>query len=310
MRRGITAAGNWIVDRVKMIDAWPQEERLANVLSVTLSGGGGAHNVLIDLAQMKAPFPLAAIGYVGNDDDGRWLIEEAKEHKVDFSSVVVSMDAPTSFTDVMTVQSTGRRTFFHARGANQLLSDQDIDPGNCKIFHLAYLLLLDRVDPAAPAILKRIRAMGIKTSVDVVSAEKARFAEVVLPAIEHVDYLIFNEIEAGESTGHRIRRADGTVDREALLAAAKDLFRDNLVVIHMPEGALAYSKEGQLYVPSRPVEKIVSSVGAGDAFCAGMLYGLHEEWPIEKCLDLGHRAAAACLGHHTTTGGLRPVAEL
>ncbi len=310
MRRGITAAGNWIVDRVKIIDAWPQEERLANVLSVTLSGGGGAHNVLVDLARMGAPFPLTAIGYVGNDDDGRWLIEEAKENKVDYSGVVVSMEATTSFTDVMTVQSTGRRTFFHARGANRLLSDKDIDPGDCRIFHLAYLLLLDRIDPEAPAILKRIRAMGIKTSVDVVSAEKARFADVVLPAVEHVDYLIFNEIEAAECTGTRIRREDGTVDREALLAAAMTLYRHNLVVIHMPEGALAYSKEGQLYVPSRPVPKIVSSVGAGDAFCAGVLYGLHEEWPIEKSLDLGHRAAAACLGHETTTGGLRPVAEL
>ncbi len=310
MRRGIAAAGNWIVDRVKIIDAWPQEERLANVLSITRSGGGGAHNVLVDLARMKAPFPLIAIGYVGNDEDGRWLIEEAKEYGIDFSRIRVSMDAPTSFTDVMTVKSTGRRTFFHARGANQLLEDGDIDPGNCKIFHLAYLLLLDRIDPAAPAILKRTRAAGIKTSVDVVSAEKARFADVVLPALEHVDYLIFNEIEAGECTGCKIRRDDGSMDRQALLTAAEMLYRDNLVVIHMPEGALAYSREGHLYVPSRPVDKIVSSVGAGDAFCAGVLYALHEEWPIDKALDLGHRAAAACLGHETTTDGLQPVSEL
>ena len=63
-RKGIAAAGNWIVDRVKMIDAWPAEERLANVISVTRGGGGGAHNVLIDLARMKAPFPLVGIGFV------------------------------------------------------------------------------------------------------------------------------------------------------------------------------------------------------------------------------------------------------
>ncbi len=128
--------------------------------------------------------------------------------------------------------------------------------------------------------------------------------------MEHVDYLIFNEIEAGECTGCKIRRDDGSMDRQALLTAAEMLYRDNLVVIHMPEGALAYSREGHLYVPSRPVDKIVSSVGAGDAFCAGVLYALHEEWPIDKALDLGHRAAAACLGHETTTDGLQPVSEL
>ena len=47
-----------------------------------------------------------------------------------------------------------------------------------------------------------------------------------------------------------------------------------------------------------------------DAFAAGLLYGLHEEWPLQQCLDLGHLAAAACMGHETTTGGLRPVSEL
>lgn len=308
-RKGIAAAGNWIVDRIKMIDAWPQEERLANVLSEVRAGGGGAHNVVTGLALMKAPFPLLGIGCVGADEEGRWLIHTARERGIDFSGMRVTPDQPTSFTDVMTVQSTGRRTFFHNRGANQLLEDADIDPGNMKILHLAYLLLLDKVDPVAARILGRVRAEGVKTSVDLVSVEKARFADVVLPAVDHVDYLILNEIEAGECTGQRIR-VDGGVDRAALSSSARKLFRDNLVVIHMPEGALALSKDGELWVSSRRVEKIVSSVGAGDAFCAGVLYGLHEEWPLDKSLDLGHRAAAACLGHETTTGGLRPAGEL
>src|SRR5437867_9323812 len=168
-RKGIAAAGNWIVDRVKIIDAWPVEERLANVISVTRGGGGGAHNVLIDLARMKAPFPLVGIGFVGNDEDGRYLIEEAKDLKVDFSGIRVTLDHPTSFTDVMSVQSTGRRTFFHARGANALLEPDDIEPGECKILHLAYLLLLDKIDPVAPQLLAKIRASGVKTSVDAVS---------------------------------------------------------------------------------------------------------------------------------------------
>jgi sugar/nucleoside kinase (ribokinase family) len=36
----------------------------------------------------------------------------------------------------MTVRSTGKRTFFHNRGANRMLEDDDLDPGNSKIFHL------------------------------------------------------------------------------------------------------------------------------------------------------------------------------
>jgi len=310
-RHGLTAAGNWIVDRVKIIDVWPQEERLAQIISETTGGGGGAHNVLVDLALMKAPFPLRASGVVGNDEDGKFLMAEAFPLGIDISGLRTTRDQPTSSTDVMTVRATGKRTFFHNRGANRMLEDEDLDPGNSKIFHLAYLLLLDRIDPMAARILQRIRATGAKTSVDLVSAERAKFQEVVIPALPHIDYLIVNEIEAGECTGLRIRNADGSFDRDALAEATRRLHRDNLVVVHLPEGAYALSKtEGELWMPSKPVKKIVSNVGAGDAFCAGLLYGLHEEWPLRQCLDLGHTAAAACLGHETTTGGLRPVSEM
>jgi len=309
-RAGITAGGNWIVDRVKTIDTWPQEERLAQILSEAHGGGGGAHNVLVDLALIKAPFPLRAAGVVGNDEDGKWLMAEAFQLGIDISGLRTTREQPTSSTDVMIVRSTGRRTFFHNRGANRMLEDDDLDPGNSKIFHLAYLLLLDRIDPKAARILQRLRSTGVKTSVDLVSAETARFRDLIVPALDHIDYLIVNEIEAGECRGVRIRRGDGSYDRDALAEATRRLHRGNTVVVHLPEGALARSPEGELWVPSKPLKKIVSTVGAGDAFCAGVLYGLHEDWPLLQCLDLGHTAANACIGHETTTGGLRPVSEL
>ncbi len=309
-RHGITCAGNWIVDRVKIIDAWPQEERLVTILSESRSGGGGAHNVAIDLSLMEAPFPVRGVGVVGTDEDGKWLIAEAYRRTIDVSGLRTTKETATSYTEVMTVQASGRRTFFHYRGANRLLVDDDIDPGASKILHLAYLLLLDGVDPHAARILKRIRAMGVKTSVDLVTEELGRTREVVLPALDHIDYLILNELEAGQCAGLEIRKADKSLDRKALSEAAKKLRRDNLVVVHMPEGALALDADGETWVDSKPVKKIVGSVGAGDAFCAGLLYGLHEGWPVRQGLDLGHLAAAACLGHETTTGGLRPVSEL
>lgn len=304
-RSGITCAGNWIVDRVKIIDAWPREERLANVLEEHRGGGGGAHNVCVGLARMAAPFPLRAVGVVGDDEDGRWLLTEAFQNRIDISGLHKTKEAATSYTDVMTVRSSGRRTFFHSRGANSLLRGAHVEWGTSKILHLAYLLLLDGLDAEAPRLLRRARAEGVRTSVDLVSAdERARYKDVVLPCLEHADYLFLNEIEAGHCVGRELKTS------EDLRQAAGELWRDNLVVIHTPEGAFAKSKEGELWLPSKKVEKVVSAVGAGDAFAAGVLYGLHEGWPVQQALDLGHLAAAACLGHETTTGGLRPVAEL
>ena len=52
-----------------------------------------------------------------------------------------------------------------------------------------------------------------------------------------------------------------------------------------------------------------SAVGAGDAFAAGMLYGLHEQWPIVECLQLGHACAAASMRAVSTTAGVGTIAE-
>ena len=49
--------------------------------------------------------------------------------------------------------------------------------------------------------------------------------------------------------------------------------------------------------------------GAGDAFYAGVLFGLHEDWPLARCLDLGNAAAATSLHSPTTSAGIRPWAD-
>src|SRR5436190_6781728 len=115
-RTGVLAGGNWIVDAVKIIDTWPQQDALANIFSTCKGSGGSPFNVLVDLGLMGVSFPLAAVGLVGDDDNGAWIMEQCTRLGVDTAALQKTNAAPTSFTDVMTVQATGRRTFFHARG--------------------------------------------------------------------------------------------------------------------------------------------------------------------------------------------------
>src|SRR6187549_3177988 len=120
-RSGIIAGGNWIVDAVKIIDIWPQQDALANIFSTTKGTGGSPFNVVVDLAVLGAGFPLEAVGLVGEDSNGEWIIEQCSNLGITTTALQKTTAAPTSFTDVMTVQANGRRTFFHARGANALL---------------------------------------------------------------------------------------------------------------------------------------------------------------------------------------------
>src|SRR6516162_5542826 len=132
VRKGILAGGNWILDRTKIIDVYPAQDALANILGETSSNGGGPYNVLKDLARLQAPFPLAAVGLVGDDAAGEYIRQDCQVHGIDTRQLHVTKEAPTSYTDVMTVKSTGRRTFFHQRGANAFLDATHFDLARSK----------------------------------------------------------------------------------------------------------------------------------------------------------------------------------
>jgi sugar/nucleoside kinase (ribokinase family) len=322
-RCGLLAAGNWIIDQVKMIDVYPQRDQLANIRGQSQGTGGSPYNVLVDLARLGAPFPLMAAGLVGQDDLGRTILEDCKRRRIDTHYLQSSPLAPTSYTDVMTELSNGHRTFFHHRGANALWNGAGLDFKKCRarIFHLGYLLLLDALDAPdathgtkAAALLRQARKAGLKTSVDVVSEDSDRFARIVLPALHHADYCILNEIEAGKTTGFTIREKDGSLNTTALRHAAGALLQagvHELVVVHFPEGCFARTRDGGDFWQSSlnlPGKHIAGTAGAGDAFAAGVLLGLHEGWDMPKCLLTGVCVAAASLSHPTCTGGVKSLA--
>lgn len=316
------AAGNWIIDQVKIIDVYPQRDQLANIRSQSQGTGGSPYNVLIDLARLEAPFPLAAAGLVGNDDLGRTILEDCRKHRIDTYCLQTTSLAPTSYTDVMTELGNGHRTFFHHRGANALWNGDGLDfkKVRARIFHLGYLLLLDAMDAPdskhgtkAAALLRQAQAAGLKTSVDVVSEDSDRFARIVLPALKYVDYCILNEIEAGKTTGFAIREAGGALNKTSLRHAAGALLQSGvreLVVVHFPEGSFARTRKGEDFWQSSlniPDRHIAGTAGAGDAFAAGVLLGLHEQWDLQECLLTGACVAAASLSHPTCTGGVKSL---
>jgi sugar/nucleoside kinase (ribokinase family) len=325
LRNGIAAGGNWIVDRVKILDTLPDKGMLGNIRFEKRSTGGAPANVLADLARLKAPFPLSGVGIVGDDDDGRYILNTFTGLGIDTTNIIRTRKVGTSYTDVMTEQSTGERAFFHYRGANALFGPEHvaIKKLQCRIFHLGYLLLLDRMDErdarfgtVAARFLASLREQGIRTSVDVVSEQSNRFKRIVPPALKHVDYLILNEIEAGRTVGRAVRKKNGDLDSAALARVVDELSECGdmeLIAVHMPEGVYIRDRDGKRFsLGSLKLPKgfIKSAVGAGDAFCAGMLYGLHEGWDHYKCARLGTCCAAASLSESGANEGVRHLAAV
>jgi len=322
-RSGILAAGNWIVDHVKVIDLWPSQDALAIIQSQTDGNGGSPFNVLIDLSRLGAAFPLQGAGMIGTDAAGDWILDVCRRYQIDVSSLHRTGTAPTSYTDVMSVASTGRRTFFHQRGANALFSGREVqlESSSAKLFHLGYLLLLDSLDLVCPTfgtksaeLFHRASELGFLTSADVVSEESDRYRQFVLPPLRHLDLLFMNEFEAAHVFDSKIRLDHG-IDRDELLSTADALLRAGVrqwVIIHFPEGILAACSDGRkIFQPSLnlPKDRIKGATGAGDAVTAGVLFGYHEGLPMETCLKYGICAAAACMFHPSSSEGLRLLPE-
>ncbi|MBV9391529.1 MAG: carbohydrate kinase family protein [Verrucomicrobia bacterium] len=322
-RQGILCAGNWLVDYIKIIDTWPAQETLANTISESRAGGGSPFNVLIALARLGADFPLQGAGLIGDDEPGEWILQTCRGFDIDVSFMRQTKEAKTSYTDVMTVQKTGRRTFFHYRGTNALLDEDliDLERSHARHFHLGYLLLLDRLDQPgtrsgtkAADLLLRASELGFITSADTVSEKSDRFSRLVLPALPFLDIAFFNEYEAACVAGVQIRDGD-RIDAQMLIEAADSLLKAGVrrwVIIHFPEGILAAASDGaKLFQPSlnMPASQIIGTVGAGDAAAAGILFGYHAEMPIERCLLYGVCTAAASLRAANGTDGVATLDE-
>lgn len=313
-RRGFLCGGNFIVDTVKLIDAWPEQDTVCTVLAAERSNGGGPYNVLKDLSRIDPSLPLSACGLVGDDAEGRWIREDCRKADIGVRQLRVRDDAETSVTDVMSVAGSSRRTFFHQPGANALVDVADFDfaGSNAKVFLLGYLLLLPALDAdggrGAAEVLRRAREAGMLAAVDCVSVPDCRFREVARAGLAEADWFLTNEIESGWILGREV-----TLDEAPAAARELAALGRASVVLHLPEAAIACPAGGSEVIiqpaVDLPPERIAGTTGAGDAFAAGFLHGLHEERGILECLQRGACVAAMSLTDPTPSDGIRSLDE-
>lgn len=323
-QKGICCAGNMIVDITYPIETYPRQNELTHITEgIQSTVGGSVCNTIIDLAKLDPQMHLAASGFAGHDGEGDLILEEMRKYpNIDLN--MVRRNGRTSFTVVMSNNATKERTFFQYAGGNASYGEDDIDWNHLDvdIFHIGYILLLPNLDSPDPVygtkmarLLKRVQDMGIKTSIDVVSETGDRFKRLVTPALKYSNYCIINELEAQQTTGVLLRDEDGTLHPENMPQALKALFDlgvDTWAVIHCPEMGCGMDETGKYYQTRSlklPEGYIKGTVGAGDAFCAGVLYAAEKELGMEYALKLAVSSAAASLSEVGASEGLRSAQD-
>ena len=262
----------------------------------------------IDIKRVDPSSTVRAVGKIGNDSEGDFLVSTLEENGVD-ASLLVRGEKPTSFTDVMSIVG-GQRTFFTYPGACADFGFEDVDFENLdvKMLHLGYFLLLDKVDGGdGEKILKAAKEKGIKTSIDLVSENSNRY-HIVKSCLKYTDNVIINELEAGMIAGIEPCREN----LEKIAHSIKDMGVSERVIIHMPETGVCLSDNGFFELPSWELPKgfIKGKTGAGDAFCAGALIGIYRGLDEMGILTLAQKAATASLASPDSIGGMVSEGEI
>jgi len=191
-----------------------------------------------------------------------------------------------------------------------------------KMFHIVYPLLLKTLDSEDPVygtrmaqLLCKIQQSGVLTSLDVVSEDSDRYQKIVIPSLRYTDYLTVNELEAARITGIPLSHEDGSLIEENMPAALSRLLElgvSRWAVIHAPAAAFGLSHTGRFAREQGkrlPSGFISGTVGAGDAFCTGVLLAAYRGLTIDEALRYGNASAIQSLKADTPNGSMISIEE-
>jgi sugar/nucleoside kinase (ribokinase family) len=323
LKDGIAIAGTIAVDEIKKIDKYPSKSELTAIQSVKKSIGGAVSNCSVSLAKIDPNLPIEVVALIGDDEKGRFLTSNFEKYK-NINMQHLKIMGNTPFTDVIQDHSDHSRTFFSYKGNSRLFDEKNIDFNNLKskILHVAYILLLDSLDEEDSTygtrmakLLKTAQDFGIKTSIDIVSENSNRYQRIVPPSLKYTNYCVINELEAGKSVGIDLRDQSGRLIAEQIptvLYKLKGMGVKDWVVIHSPEGSFGYDGVELYSVPSLLIDSkcIKGTVGAGDAYVSGVLYGAIKGLSLRSSMELGTAAATSSLFEEDSTSGVKSYDQL
>lgn len=245
------------------------------VLGGTLSrapGGKGANQAA---AAARLGARVRMIGCVGDDSDGAWMLEGLADAGVDVSGIWLGEEA--TGTALITVDAAGENQIAVCQGANADVS-----------------LLGVSFEPEEAVLVQ------LEIPLDVVSAL----------AVSVPGFFAINAAPATPLPDAVVERADLIIVNETEFALLPQLADARLVAVTYGADGAAIRRNGTevARVPSPRVD-VVSSVGAGDAFCAALTVALHAGWDDEAALTAACAVGADAVRHPSARPPLRSLVE-
>jgi ribokinase len=287
------------VDKLFRVNRIACAEEESVIINHEEACGGSAANTMVALARLDCN--VSFIGKVARDREGRMLIEDFRKESVDTTNVIVAKRG-RSGSVMGFIDEKGNRALYINSGVNDDIGLQELCAE--RIFQARFLHLTSFVGRKSLQTQKKLLQMlpkNVLISFDPGAVYSRMGFSEVKPIIKRTHVMMPNVGELKLLTG----KTDYRKGAEFLLA-------EGISAVAVKLGAQGcYVTDGQesFLIEARKV-KVVDTTGAGDAFCAGFLYGLIEKKSLYDCGRIGNFVASCCVTKVGARTGLPRVSDL
>ena len=266
--------GSVNMDMTLPIPVMPESGETMVIPAYEITPGGKGANQALAAARMGAQAVL--VGRVGKDVYAYETITTIRRQGVITSGVSEDDTLPTG-TAVILREPDGSNRIIVANGANKALEhdqvpDEILKPKN---------MLLAQMEVAPEqvfSIIRRAHEKGVK-----VLLKAAPACDIPVDVLRMVDVLIVNEGEAARLASFCGVTAEGTPLE--LAQALASVTKKTCIVTNGPHGSVAVLDDRSVVrVPALPIEKVVDTTGAGDAYCGTLAALLADKMDIREAL--------------------------
>lgn len=277
----VIGIGACTIDHLFVVDQLPKFGEIVCSSTYDRQLGGAVATALVALAQFGISTQL--ISKIGSDYEGDFIITEFQRKNVDISNLAIEKNGVSRVILVLIDRASGERCFTW-RPEN--LKPLELTHSNQIAIQSAKILHLNESNETTMQAAKWAKNANVTIVFD-----GGWLSESVNELLQMVDIPIVSE-EFGKQW---IPNATANKVIEELFNLNKSI----AVVTLGAKGCIVKSEKGTFAFPAFPI-KAIDTTGAGDAFRAGFIYGLLQNWEIEQIICFSSAVAAInCL----TIGG-------
>ncbi|NTV37258.1 MAG: carbohydrate kinase family protein [Anaerolineaceae bacterium] len=257
-----------------VIPEFGQVEKLVKDSALTI----GSSSAIFACQAARLGLRVAFVGRIGQDEFGYFMLRSLADHNVDTSGVIVDSKERTGFSVILNLGND--RAILTFPGAIPSIKMSDVRSGviaQARHLHVGSYYLQTVLRPDVPALFDFAHHLGMTTSLDTNYDPDERWDSGLRDALKRADVFLPNATEARAITGKQ--------DLDEALADLAGI--SGCVTVKMgADGAIARKVDEVARAQALTVQ-VVDTVGAGDSFDAGFIYGYIKHWSLERSLKLG-----------------------